>query len=1220
MPLLLLCACASTRLARAPVASSAPADSLYYSVVLIGNTGEATADTPAMQLLASHLSEMGEQSAVVFLGDNAYPHGLPEPGHPSRPGAEAHLSVQLDAVTDFKGQVVFIPGNRDWGATGNAREALARQEAFIEDSLDRGNTFLPDEGDPGPAILKLADGVRLVVLDTQWWLADPAPARGEARSVGPSVVLSALSDALYKHRNDNVIVVGHHPMASNGEYGGHFSWRRYLSPIPIIGAITPLYRRFFGHPQDLAARRYRLLRRELRQAFKQADYLVYAAAHDHSLQHFAETSPGRGYHYLVSGAGSKATYVEQGHGAEFIAGRQGFAKLLYYRDGSAWLEMWGAGTRPEGELMYRTRLRERVPAAPETVPVTLPDVVAALPDSVELPVAPRYDRAGSVQRFLQGEGYRELWGMPVKAPVLDIGTEYGGLVPYRRGGNSQSTTIWMRAASGRTYMLRSIDKATGRSWSPELQQTIAQDVVQDRIAMQHPFGALMVPPLASAAGVYHTNPRLVYVPDDPRMGEFQDALAGQLVLIEERPDEDMSDVASMGGATNVIGSAKLFREIDNDNDHRVDGEAWARSRLIDMLISDHDRTPDNVRWAAFEPYERDSSLTGEARKQGKIYVPVPRDRDMAFLQVDGLAPRLYRYLAEPTWQDFDAEYGRISGLNAKPILLDRRFAGELTRQDWLRLAETVATALTDSVLHEAVRRLPAPAQAAWGRQAFETLLARRDGLVAATARYYNGLARTADVVGSHKHERFEAVHHPDGSLAVSMYKTSKEGEIRKLLFRRVYVPSETREVRLYGQDGRDQFVVQGEGRAQIRLRAIGGPGEDQFTETAARDGRLLHVYDTPPDTAINVGGKARVELSDDPAPNRYDRNDFALNDDLVVPIVGYDPDQGVLVGASARVTRHGFRKRPFARQHNISAQFSAANVALAVRYQGRYTELFGAWDLAAEASLESPGTIYNFYGLGNETEEERSRAFYQTEFARAHVRPQALRELARGVSLRVGPALSFTDVREDQDRFVGTAQAGVSAGTFGRLLYAGLIAGLDVEAVDQEANPRQGFRWYTNMAMRTGLSKSADPYARATSTLAIYASLIAPRQVTAAARIGATHLVGSFPFFDAATLGGVSGLRGYRSTRFAGRSAAFQNLELRAEIVQLAGALGYGEIGVFAFFDNGRVWTDGEDSRRWHQGYGGGLWAFLFDATTLTVSYGHSVEGAVVTAGVGWAY
>lgn len=1199
---------------------------MRYRVFLIGDAGSSVGH-PVLTLLERQLAATGEQGAVVFLGDNIYPDGLVPEEHPDRARSELRLMAQLKAVEDFRGRIVFISGNHDWGddepdgIRGNA-EAVARQEAFVESYLNRGDTFLPDDGFPGPVTLELAEGIRLVALGTQWWFTEER-VTGDADDYEisePADVLSELSDVLFKHRKDHLLVVGHHPMQSNGPHGGFFPWRDYLSPVPIYGAVRPLYRRFLGRRQDIASATYRRFRREVGGVLRQSEDLVYAAGHEHSLQYFRDEEPSALRHYVVSGSGSGASHVDPS-GAEFVASEQGFASIQYYADGSSWLEMWTPSDTDEGRMLYRTQLRPPSVAGPDEVSETAPPSVAALPDSMTLATGARYADAGAIRSLVQGEGWRDVWGTPVTAPVLDIGTDLGGLTPIRTGGNSQSTTLWLRADDGKTWMLRSIDKSTGRSWSPQMRQTLAATLVQERIGLQHPFGALMVPPLASASGVFHTNPRLVYVPDDPRMGEFQGVLAGQIVLMEERPDEDMSDVPSVGGATNVIGSTKLFREIEGDNDHRVDAEAWVRSRLIDMLISDHDRTTDNYRWAAFEPYERDSTLTGDARTQGKVYVPVPRDRDMAFLQVDGIVPRAYRHFAEAAWQDFDGSYGLIGALNSKPMPLDRRFAAALDADDWARIASDVQAALTDSVLEASVRALPPPVYAVSGEQTLSTLKERRDDLARVARRYYRTLARVADVVGSDKHERFEVTEHADGTTEVVMFKTSKEGEVRSELMRRTFRAGETDEIRLYGRGGNDQFVVRGEGPGRILVRAVGGPGEDTFDLSgSSRRGKRHYVYDTPQSTQVDEGPRTRLALSHDPEVNRYDRMGFGLRRKQRSPVLGYTPDDGLIIGGAVEATRFGFRKSPFSRRHRIRAQFSTSERAFDIRYDGLYRQIFRGWDLEVDASVETPGNDYNYYGLGNETVESRSNSFYRTEFGRVALRPLLSRGIAPGVTVRVGPDLAYVDVQEDADRFSGSTQAGISEGTFGRLLFAGATSSLDVDAVDLDANPRQGFRWHTNVTGRVGVSSGDDPYARASSAFTLYLTPTETRQVTIATRIGAETVVGSFPFFDAATLGASSGLRGYRSTRFAGRTALFQNLDLRAELLTFSGLIGYGELGVLAFVDNGRVWTDDESSRRWHQGYGGGLWAYVFDAATVVASYGRSVEGGALSVGLGFAF
>ncbi|HMB90292.1 MAG TPA: metallophosphoesterase, partial [Rhodothermales bacterium] len=146
---LLFSACSTTRDLLQVIASEGeqPSDTTRaYTIYLIGDVGEARPMEPSLQLLKRKLDEEGPNSAVVFLGDNIYPSGMPPPNNAYRPEAERRINEQIEVTQDFEGQVVFVPGNHDWGGRGigGSRTTLRRQELYVENALDRGNTFLPD--------------------------------------------------------------------------------------------------------------------------------------------------------------------------------------------------------------------------------------------------------------------------------------------------------------------------------------------------------------------------------------------------------------------------------------------------------------------------------------------------------------------------------------------------------------------------------------------------------------------------------------------------------------------------------------------------------------------------------------------------------------------------------------------------------------------------------------------------------------------------------------------------------------------------------------------------------------------------------------------------------------------------------------------------------------------------------------------------------------------
>jgi hypothetical protein len=169
-------------------------------------------------------------------------------------------------------------------------------------------------------------------------------------------------------------------------------------------------------------------------------------------------------------------------------------------------------------LLGQTVLPQSVPTTRGTEP--------GFRDSAVVQASKRYS-AGKYQGWLLGRNYRREWQQPVRVAVLDLGQAYGGLTPVRQGGGLQTKSLRLRASDGRQYVLRSVDKNTDPVLPPDLRGTVAARVVQDQISAAHPYAALAIPPLAEAAGVGHTAPRLVLVPDNEQLASFARCLGAR---------------------------------------------------------------------------------------------------------------------------------------------------------------------------------------------------------------------------------------------------------------------------------------------------------------------------------------------------------------------------------------------------------------------------------------------------------------------------------------------------------------------------------------------------------------------------------------------------------------------------------------------------------------------------------------------------------------------
>ncbi len=71
----------------------------------------------------------------------------------------------------------------------------------------------------------------------------------------------------------------------------------------------------------------------------------------------------------------------------------------------------------------------------------------------------------------------------------------------------------------------------------------------------------------------------------------------------------------------------------------------------------------------------------------------------------------------------------------------------------------------------------------------------------------------------------------------------------------------------------------------------------------------------------------------------------------------------------------------------------------------------------------------------------------------------------------------------------------------------------------------------------------------------------------------------------------------------------YNNLEARLKIASLASYLVPGQLGLVAFYDVGRVWEENQESKKWHQGVGAGLYFSPAQLIMLQFVAGKSVEG-----------
>ena len=846
-------------------------------------------------------------------------------------------------------------------------------------------------------------------------------------------------------------------------------------------------------------------------------------------------------------------------------------------------------------------------------------------------------RAVAFKRWLYGSSYRDLWSTPIEVAVLDLDTVGGGLTPLRAGGFGQSVNLNFTGRDGRRYTVRSLDKDAGRRiWEP-LRDTIVDEVLQDLISAMLPTGALVADALMEAAGVLHAAHTPVVIPDDPRLGEFRERFAGLIGMLQEHPSEGPGDTPGFAGSRKVSSTENLLDDLEDGPCDRVDARAFLRARLLDFLVNDKDRHHGQWRWARFPD--------GDCH----TWLPIPEDRDQAFIHFEGVSMIAARILY-PIQIPFDGSYPSLVGLTMTGWELDRELLVELDRAAWEAEAAALRDDLPDSVLADAVRRLPPPYYESVGEDLAAALRARRDALPGFAVRYYELISRQAEIKATDRDEVLRCEHLPDGALRVSIGLAEESGgSAAEPWFRRTFRPDETREVRVFLRGGDDRAEVTGEA-GRIVVRIDGGGGDDTFRNAAALGGAGIEFYDSRGENRFDLGRGALVEERpyERPPGSHTPNARYALDwgmQPLTFPVVLANPDLGLFARFLHSRQYFGYRRAPFASKHTFSAGLATNGFEPFLSYTGEFRGAVGGLD--ARLHLDYSGIeMVRFNGLGNDTQLSESSSFYKVEqdtllFApaiefRKETHPGGDRPDAAAPSLRsdlvvrVGPALRYSDTpaEANETRYLGSlAEPLYGAGSFGQIGVRGEAL---YDTRDDPGYATRGVFLRLGGAVYPRLWDVESAFGTVGGEGSTYLTARIPTEPTLALRAGGKKVWGDFPFHESAFVGGPGfaslgtteggTVRGYRQHRFSGDASLYANAELRFSLLDFEFLMPM-EWGVFGAVDTGRVFfaDDPPGADRWHTGIGGGVWLGILErrsTVSLAVMRSEELTGFYLRAGL----
>src|SRR5690606_22849918 len=475
--------------------------------------------------------------------------------------------------------VYFIPGNHDWDKSGEDGLAKIRaQRAFLAAQNDSLLKMVPPNGCPDPIEIPLSDNMVVIAYDSEWWLfpyskIDP---NTECECSSEDEVLEKMEELFYKNQDKTILLASHYLFRSYGVHGGYYSLKDHLFPftelnknlyipLPIVGSLYPLLRTsVFLNPEDIAHPDYRYLKRKVSEVFKGFPNLIYVAGHEHGLQ----LIKNQDQYQIVSGSGAKKSFIKKGRDLLYKNSVQGFVTVDMMEDRSTEITYYiydNNGAKVDFAYTVPYQKEDAIADGPSTIDV----------DSLIVRANPEYNEVGKFHRKIFGENYRREWAAPTKVPVIRISEVSGGLKPIKRGGGMQTISLRLADSTGKQWVLRSVNKSSEALLPSALHYTFARDFVDDAVSAQHPYSALMVPPIANAAKVPHTDPIIGIAAPDSALGVHSVAMANTLALLEERePFGDSDKTPEMLGKAN------------NDNDDTFGTKTFFRSRMLDRLLGD----------------------------------------------------------------------------------------------------------------------------------------------------------------------------------------------------------------------------------------------------------------------------------------------------------------------------------------------------------------------------------------------------------------------------------------------------------------------------------------------------------------------------------------------------------------------------------------------------------------------------------------------------------
>lgn len=650
---------------------------------------------------------------------------------------------------------------------------------------------------------------------------------------------------------------------------------------------------------------------------------------------------------------------------------------------------------------------------------------------------------------------------------------------------------------------------------------------------------------------------------------------------------------------NYLSTEQVIDLLHQSFNYKIQEDAYVRARLLDMITGNTLDINQSYHWTLYQEKEN-------------IYAPLINDRGFSFTKTDGLLfGILLKSLGIENIDNYYQKKLKADKINSHNLMYDLILSKGIKKSVWIKQADFIKKTLTQEVIDEAFIQLPSDFRNTQeSKELKEVLIRRVENLDVLVEDYYALLQEIAVVCGTSQDDTFKI--EQDTTKTSLILINSLTGEV---ILKNEYEAEKTKEIWLYGFGGIDTFSISQAHKNDIIIRIIDNDNYGNFELEEAVENIKIYV----PESALvtqNEIGKASLYKTNNSNILEYNQDRPKKNTFEFQPGILFDTDQAIRLGGKFTYTRYKFKTYPFSARHELSW-----NHYYSFLYSGTFPTLSEKITYKTDLWLTTPNHFQNFFGFGNESQN------YESSFGRDYNRV-----LLQRIGFNQGVEFKFSETQRTVVRAGIESYDIIDEQKFTRddIFQEGELTERNNTFLNLKGSyhfsPQEHYgKFNYSFISEVGLMVNFRDMNRNVPFLAgeflfkHYPNI--NKKYTVASVIKAKALFNEvYEFYQAATMGGETGLRGYRNERFSGQQYFVHSTDFRIDLGELPNKVIPVNYEAFLGFDYGRVWYEGENSKKWHTSFGGGLSLRVINKFAANISYFTSSESPRIILSLGYFF